>query len=271
VNRLTRYGAAAIGAVALVGSVSGGIVLAQSGGGTSPTPSSGQTAPKDPKALRDDYIKRLAANLGVDEQTLRDALEQTSLDELEQAVTDGRIPADMAQKIRDAITSGDGTFEFGFGVMRGHGGPGGPGGPGFAMARGADLMGSLATFLGITPEELRTEIEAGQTPGQVVEAHGKTRDDAKAYLTGEANSQIQKEVDAGHLTSDQAQKMKDGLSDGIDHFLDSQPGPKGGFEGHGGPGFGGHRGPGGGPPPNGGAPAQPGSNQTPPAGGAGVN
>ncbi len=208
----------------------------------------------------EDHLNRFAQNLGVDAAKVKEALKQTALQHIDEAVAAGRLTAEQAQKAKDAINSGQfpmGPGGFGFkGGPGGKGGPGmggdhrGPGGPGMGGDHrgpgGPGMMGvaheALATFLGVTPEQLRTEMQ-GKSLKDVAAAHGKSADDLKAFITTTATTKANEAVAAGKLTQDQATKMLDMLKANLDTMIGMQmpafgpggPGGQGGFGGFGGP------------------------------------
>jgi hypothetical protein len=157
-----------------------------------------------PEADRDAYIAKLAANLGVDVQKLKDAIQTTNLQVLDEKVADGSIPQDQADTLRSKIESGDGFF-FGIG---GHGGPGergrgGPGGPGMGgPGMGIDQAG-LATFLGIDEATLRTDLQT-KSLATVASENGKTADQLKAFLTDSITTALNQAVTDGKITQAEA-------------------------------------------------------------------
>ena len=60
---------------------------------------------------------------------------------------------------------------------------------------GADLMGAAATYIGITGDALRTELQAGKSLADVAVAHGKTRDGLIAALATAATAALPTIVD----------------------------------------------------------------------------
>ena len=234
-NRIWLFGAAPLAAASIIG---GGIVFAQSGPGTTPTPTQAQA---DRQAATGEYIKALATNLNISEQTLRDAIKKTNLSFLDKAVTDGKITAAMADKIRTDIESGQFGFFMG-GHAGGHGGPGGPGMDGRGHPGGHFAGPELATFLGITQEQLRTELASGKTLAQVAEAHGKTGQQISDYLIAARKAELDKGVADGRLTQGQADAQLKLFTDNIATMLDSTGKPPMGGQGRPFPG-GPHRGP----------------------------
>ncbi len=226
-NRIWLLGAAPLAAVSIIG---GGIVFAQSSGTATPTTPS--TVQADRLAAQGDYITALAGNLNISEQTLRDAMKKTNLSFLDKAVTDGKITAEMAAKIRADIESG----QFGFFAAGGfHGGKGGDmggrGGPG-----GHFLGADFATFLGITDAQLRSELTGGKTIAQVAEAHGKSRAQVTTWLIAQRKLELDKSVADGKRTQAQADAELKTLTDNLATMLDGAMKP--GMGGPGGPGRG---------------------------------
>ncbi len=217
-DKLKRAGLLGIVPLAALG-IWGGVALASNDNSTATTTSfQGVISQQATSAsAMDDFIANLAANLGIDEQKLRDALKTTSIQQVDKALADGEITADEATRIKEAINSGTAPL---FGLPGGfeHGHRGGPGGPG---AGHADADGAaLATFLGIDQATLRSELQVGKTLAQEAEAHGKSREQLKAFLTQQFSTKIDAEQQAGRITSDQAATMKQKFADALDSVVD---------------------------------------------------
>jgi hypothetical protein len=242
------------------GMLGGGIMLAKAD--DKPTPPAqatpAPTKPKgDPKAYADDFLQKLADNLGIDVATLKGALKKTSEDELQKLVDDGTLTQTQADKIKTMIESGDGTFGFNlpfFGARPGgkgpnggaapngapapnggaapNGGPG-PGGPGFRMPFfGMASNDAIAAFLGIDAKTYLGELQAGKTPAAIAAEHGQGRDSLKNFLTQDLSDRLAKAVAANKLSQAQADDIMSKSAATIDHYLDStihigRFGPKG--------------------------------------------
>lgn len=169
----------------------------------------------------EEQLNRFAQNLGVDATRVKEAIKQTALQHIDEALAAGNITAEQAQQAKDAINSGQfpgmGGFGFGGGFKGGRGdsGPGGHGGFGGVMKQGSE---ALATFLGISADTLRTELQ-GKSLADVASAHGKSADQLKAFLTSEAEKKAQEAVTAGKLTQDQATKMLDAMKANLDQMI----------------------------------------------------
>lgn len=233
--------ATAAGLVVLAGVVGGGIVMAQGSptpGGTQATPTAPASKP-DRQQQMDDYLQKLAANLGIDVAKLKDALKKTSLDDIDQALKDGKITQDQHDTMKSAIENGDGPFFGpGLGKMRGPGGkPGGFAelGPLFMGAKNG--IADFATWLGIDTATLQKDLAGGKTLAQEAQDHQKTRDDLKKYITDALDAHLKQLVSDGVLKQDKADALKKNLTDNLDKIIDGQkpaiggPGTAGPFGG----------------------------------------
>ena len=146
--------AIAAGAVLVLGGSAVGIAAAQSQPTSTPTP-------------YQKFIDSLAQKLGVSSQQLQ---------------------TDISQARQDAGLPANGGFP--------GGAPGrGPGGPGRAFSRGFGFdFQAAAQALGITPQQLRTELQ-GTSLAQVAQAHGKSATDVASALKNAAHSQIDSRID----------------------------------------------------------------------------
>ena len=233
-NKLISLGAG----VAAVASIAGGTLFALSsnsgsssalGLSDSQLQSIATNVANTPQADRDAYIAKLAANLGVDVQKLKDAIKTTNLQTLDEQVANGSIPQAQADAIRSRIESGDGTF-FGIG---GHGGPGehgkrGPGGPGMGVNQAG-----LATFLGIDEATLRTELQT-KSLATVASDHGKSTDALKTFLTDSVKASLAQAVTDGKMTQAQADQRLTDFTSKLDEEINEvhtpgDHGPRGGM------------------------------------------
>ncbi|MER3419502.1 MAG: hypothetical protein C4290_02815 [Chloroflexota bacterium] len=207
-NRLRTLAVAGILAAAGLGGATVAAVHAQQ-----PTPTPAATQQRAQRA--DEFLSRLAQNLGVTPERLRDAIKQTVLQEVDAAVARGDLTAQQAQAIKDRINAGElGPFGFGVGLGRGRGKPG-------PLATHADI----AQFLGITPEQLRAELN-GQSLAQVAQAHGKSRDQLIQFLVSNAEQRLTEAVQAGRLTQQQADQRLAGLRARIAQLVDQVHQPR---------------------------------------------
>jgi Spy/CpxP family protein refolding chaperone len=79
-------------------------------------------------------------------------------------------------------------------------------------------LGMAAQAIGITPQQLRTELP-GKSLAQVAQAHGKNPADIATGLKNAANERINQEVTEGKLTADQAAQRQQTVDARIDQAV----------------------------------------------------
>jgi hypothetical protein len=226
-KRFWKLGIVAMVVLAL-GGVAAGIVAAQTSGGTATptdqsataTPSAGSSStPAGKQALLDDFLTKLAANLGISVDQLTQAFTTTETQMLDQAVADGKITQDEADKIQSRIDSGDfPIFPFG-----GHGGPGrGHGGPGHGFGFGLigdDLVKQTADFLGVDRQTVIDGLQNDQSLTQIAVAHGKTADGLSGYLNDQLKSKLDEAVANNRITQEREDSILSNAQDRIDEAI----------------------------------------------------
>jgi hypothetical protein len=194
-----------------------------------PSPKPGRGNPGDRQQHQEAYLNALAARLGISVDQLQAAMKQARIDTIEQAVTEGRLTREQADRMIQAIQSGQrpgpGAGPQGprgpQGPGQGQRGPGRPGGPGMPGAGQA-----AATALGITPEQLRTELQAGKSLAQIAQEKGVSRDDLKAKLLEAHKTRVDAAVAAGRMTAEQGQEALARATANIDRMIDATPGQR---------------------------------------------
>jgi ribosome recycling factor len=182
--------------------------------------------------LQGKTLTQVAQANGKDPNAVATALKTDAHDRIDKAVTAGRLTADQGNT---AKTNADKRIDQLMTQVVPAGGPPagapGAGGPRGAFGFGAGLiqqaLNTAATTIGISPQELRTDLQQGQSLAQVAQAHNKTGADVAAALKKAANDRIDQAVTAGHLTADQANTMKTNIGQRIDQLV-NQPLPQGG-------------------------------------------
>jgi polyhydroxyalkanoate synthesis regulator phasin len=191
----------------------GAALLAAAGGGVAIAASDNSDTPaQESKAVVDDA----AQQLGVSPSKLSAALKKALSDRIDAAVAAGRITKAEGDAIKQRINSEE------FPLLLGpH--------PGFHHLGKLD---AAASYIGISEEQLRTELEGGKTLAQVAQAHGKSTAGLIDALVAAAKKHVDEAVAAGRLTQAQADTMLNDLRDRITSMVNSQPpdrGPRLGF------------------------------------------
>jgi len=185
----------------------------------------------DKETRRDGYLDALAANLGISRDSLDQALTDTALEMVDQALADGSITQEEADNIKERINSGDFAP---FGPGFGHGSKKG-------FHRGFDVgvkLEDLATFLGVDVSVIHEGLVNEQSLAEIAEANGKSRDELKTHITSNVEEKLAELVADGSITQEQADEKLQNFTDQLDEMID-RTGPifRGGPGHHGGPGF----------------------------------
>ena len=77
----------------------------------------------------------------------------------------------------------------------------------------------VATYLGLKPAELATQLRSGKSLADIAKAQGKTVDGLKTAITDAATKQLDAAVTAGKLTKDQETKLLAGLASHLDDLV----------------------------------------------------
>ena len=175
-----RIGIIALAVVVAVGAVAG-VALANS------SPSQGSAA----NGFYQDFVSKLAANLGLSQSQVTSALNATKQQMLDEAVQQGKITQAQADK----LASRPGLFPFGMGRGRG---------AGFRLGGKNNFV---ASALGLTPDQLKSELQSGKTLQQIITAQNMTMQQFRQKVLALQENAITHAVSAGKLTQDQANKI----------------------------------------------------------------
>lgn len=140
--------------------------------GASTAPAAGASG-KESK--RDAYLAALAEKLGVTTEQLQTAIDETNQELGVGGMMNGRGGSNGAQRGEHSNRGNGGRFE----------GKGRVGG----MLRSVGRA-EAASFLGVTEEDLTTELRSGKTFLEISAEHGKTTDDVRAFLIQQATAAI---------------------------------------------------------------------------------
>ena len=162
------------------------------------------------------FAQRVADNLGVTVDDLKAAVKDAQLQGVDDALANDRITQEQADKLREKIESSEG---FGLrGVIKYH--------DRMQERRGEmrrAFIETAAESIGITPEELREALRAGDTSiADVAAANGVSVDDVKADILAAAQAKLDAAVADGRITQTVADNAMQRLTDNIDNILNKE-------------------------------------------------
>ena len=156
---------------------------------------------ESPSARSQAIIFDAAGQLGIDPAKLTSALQKAIDDQIDAEVKAGTITKAEGDALKQRVDSGRLPLFGGFGGEPGR----------FGFHRGFRLFGvgpdAAASYLGISTDELRTELRSGKTLAQIATARGKTADGLVDALVASAKQKLDQAVKDGRLSSDQEQTV----------------------------------------------------------------
>ena len=188
----------AAGAVALLAVAGGGAAIAAT-----------QLTPKQESQA---VLNDAANQLGVTPSELSAALKSALEKRIDTAVAAGRITKAQGDEMKQRIESGDFPL---FGM-----------GPGPGMFEHHEMLGGLdaaASYLGLSEDELHTQLESGKSLADVAKAQDKSVDGLVQALVADAKKHLDDEVSEGHITKAQETEMLSRLEQGIRAMVNGTP------------------------------------------------
>jgi ribosomal protein S20 len=158
-------------------------------------PAQGQSAAPS-NGLWTQFLDNLAAALNIQRSQLDSAITSAGSTTADQAVQQGTLTQAQADALKARIQAGDLHA-----LLGGRGGKGG--GPRVAGVQQA-MLDAAAQTLGITADELRTQLRSGQTLAQLAQAHNTTEQAVTSAALAAAKTQLDQAVANGTLTQAQA-------------------------------------------------------------------
>jgi DNA-binding CsgD family transcriptional regulator len=83
---------------------------------------------------------------------------------------------------------------------------------------------AAASYLGLTPEEIKTQLGAGKSLADIAAAQGKSVDGLKQAMLDAAKADLDRQVANGDITADEEQSILTKLRQGIDDFVSGKGG-----------------------------------------------
>jgi hypothetical protein len=222
----------AVGATGLVVLAGSGGAYAAAAGNTATPTQTPATKPADHAAEQKAFLDDVAKRLNVTSDQLTAAIKGAAAARIDAAVTAGKLTKEQGDEAKKRLESGAPLLGPGLlggkpGDHRGPGGPVGPGGRGFGFG-----IEGAATYLGLTEDKLREQLEAGKSLADVAKAQNKDVAGLKAALKTAVTTKLDQAVKDGHLTEAQKTKMLAEIDKRLDEVINNTPpagGPRGGF------------------------------------------
>lgn len=159
-------------------------------------------------------IDDAAAQLGVEPSELSDALRQAYENRIDEALDEGRLSEEQAERLRERLESSEVPPFVGLGGFGGHG-------LGFHGRGGGPGLLEAAAYLGMTQDELREALR-DSTLAEIAEERGKNVAGLVDVLVATQVKRIDEAVDEGKLSEEQAAEVKEGLEDRTEALVNGE-------------------------------------------------
>ena len=95
-----------------------------------------------------------------------------------------------------------------------------------------DLLQELPAFLGMTEDEIRTELDNGKTLVQIAESKGKTEEELINFIVSKKEEALKSLLEEGKITQEQYDRAIENIDDRVKEMVESLRGerPGKGFE-----------------------------------------
>ena len=186
----------ALGAVA--------ILLIAAGAGVAIAASDEDSRTKDSEAV----IDAAAKELGISSGDLNDALKSALQERIDAAVDAGRLSEAEGEALKERIQSEQVPL-FGLHHRGGHG-----------------FIGKLeaaSQYLGLSEAQLRQQLEDGKSLADIARDQGRSVEGLVNALVDAAKEKLDRAVDAGRLTQQQADDMLEHLRDRVESLVEATP------------------------------------------------
>ena len=152
----------------------------------------------------DTFLSKVAAKLGIGEDKLKTAVDEAYSETIDEQVAGGQLTQDQADRLK----------ERGFQLAPMLGPRGG-------RVGGAHLMESAATVLGISADDLMTQLRDGKSLADVAGAQGISVDKLKADLLAQVKTELDTLVSDGKITQSQADDIYSRTESNIDKIVNA--------------------------------------------------
>ncbi len=175
--------------------------------------------------LGQEFREAVAGILGISVEEYDAALDQAREQVLDKAVEEGDLSAEQADRIRERAEEGFGSGMMGRGMMgrsMGRGMMGRGLGQGMMGDSGNSLMAVAADKLGITVDELTTQLKDGKTVADLAKEKGIDINIIIDAFMAERQETLTQAVTDGRITQEQADQMLENMRDMIEDHLNGE-------------------------------------------------
>jgi hypothetical protein len=180
---------------------------------SSPAPAVKPSPNAKASAYCDKFTQHLASDLNTGQSNVQNQIKKAAQQTVDDAVKAGDLTQAQADKIKQGLASNSLCSGALAGLGRKAGGPRNGAEMGVTQA----ALNAAATTLNTTPEQLKQQLAQGKSLSQIAPA-GMTEDQFKSQFQANLKTELDKQVAAGQLTSDQETKIINAAPNLIDRL-----------------------------------------------------
>ena len=159
-------------------------------------------------------VDEVAARLGIAPDQLRAAFRDALAARIDAAVETGKLTPEQGARLKERLADAKGLGL----MLRGRLAMKHPALVRALRAR-AHRLGPIAKYLGISRQELHTELRSGKSLAQIAVAHGKTVDGLVDAIVARARARLDTAVEKSRLTRQRADELLARLTDAVEQAV----------------------------------------------------
>jgi polyhydroxyalkanoate synthesis regulator phasin len=157
------------------------------------------------------FLAKVADKLGVSEEELKTAIDETRIETIDEAVAEGRLTEEQAERLKERTDGGGFLFPRPLEERRFHPRPVG------------HILDAAAEVLDMPEDALVQELKDGNSLADVAEAQGMDAEEFEAALLDQVQAQLDDAVADGTITQEQADRISEDMEERIDRIVHTQP------------------------------------------------
>ena len=165
-------------------------------------------------------VDDVAARLGITPERLRTAFREALAARIDAAVKAGRLTPEQAARLKERLADAKGLGLRLRGRLAHHRRAFVPG-----IRVRTHRLGPVASYLGLTRQELRAELRSGKSLAEIATDHGKTVDGLVDAITAPAKERLDRAVANGRLTRERADQILARLTDAVERAVQRMRSP----------------------------------------------
>ena len=165
------------------------------------------------------FLGKVADKLGVGEDQLKDAVKDAQLEMIDEAVVDGRLTEEQAERLRERAEEGGLMFPPPDGRHKPR--------PGVCQRAVLFVQEAAAEVLEVPVGQVEEELKQGKSLAEIAEDQEMGVEEFTEAMLAQVQVQLDELVSDGKLTEEQAERIFQKTEEHIDRIVNAEPRPQG--------------------------------------------